>query len=435
MIKRIACLLLFIAGPVWAEPAEYLELLDFQLIDGTGEAPRPVARLIARDGVIVAIDERGEIPETGDSDSWRRVSLAGAWVMPGLVDTHVHVGRFPDTRDRAMRILRGAARGGITSVLDLGGDARALADIERAMARGEFIGPTLAYSAMFGGPGIYTGGPTAQLAYGRAPGLAPWAQAVTDDTELPLAIAEAKGAGAGNIKLYGNMTPSLAAAVIAEARRQGLRTTAHATVFPARPGDLVAAGVNTLSHAPYLIWEAVETVPEDYGARTSGPWQDIPADHPALLRLYRAMSERGVALDATLFVYRAMRDYSPQVQADWAEDAFNWGAEAVRHAHAAGVMITTGTDWFEPRNEYGLPHTHDELRLLVEHAGFSPMESIVAGTRNGAAAIGMGEDRGTVEIGKHADLLVLEANPLEDIGNTSRIRMTIKNGRPVAPRP
>lgn len=434
-LTRFSFLLWTALLPVPGQAADYLELLDFQLIDGTGAAPRAVERLVARDGVIAAIDDLGTAGEQAPGDTWQRISLAGAWVIPGLVDTHVHVARFPDARARAERILRGAVRGGVTSVLDLGGDARALADVERALARGEFSGPTLVFSAMFGGPGIFIGGPTTQLAYGRPPGDAPWTRAVDGDTELPLAIAQAKGAGAGNIKLYGNMTAALAARVIAEAHRQGLRTTAHATLFPARPGELVEAGINILSHAPYLVWEAVETVPDDYGARISGPWSEIPADHPDLLALYRAMAERGVALDATLFVYRAMQDYSPHVQADWAPDAFAWGAQAVRHAHAAGVTITTGTDWFEPRNEYAPPNTHTELQLLVEHAGLTPMDAIVAATRNGAAAIGLEARRGTVEVGKAADLLVLEASPLEDIRNTAKIRMTIKDGRSVSPRP
>jgi imidazolonepropionase-like amidohydrolase len=80
-----------------------------------------------------------------------------------------------------------------------------------------------------------------------------------------------------------------------------------------------------------------------------------------------------------------------------------------------------------------LPHTHEELALLVEAAGFTPMEALVAGTRDGAAALGMAATRGTVEVGKAADLLVLEASPLADIRNTQQIRMTVAGGRLVEP--
>lgn len=434
---RLASRLLVLAlAPACAWPADILELRDFQLIDGTGAPARHVSRLVVREGTIVAIDGRGEVPVASAEDRWQTLELAGAWIMPGLVDTHVHVGRFPEARTQAERILHNAVRHGVTAVLDLGGDARALADIERALAAGEFAGPTLVYSALFAGPAVFADGPLSRMGPGRAAGTAPWAQALTGSESpaaIALAVARAVGSGAGNLKLYGNLAPELAGQAVAEAKLQGLRTTAHATVFPTRPSDLVEAGIDILSHAPYLVWEAVDAVPDDYAARISGPWDRVPPDHPALLRLYRRMAERGVALDATLFVYRAMGDYSPMVQADWSAAAFAWGAQAVRHAHAAGVMVTTGTDWFEPSEEDGLPHTHQELQLLVEHAGFSPMEAIVAGTRNGALAIGEGERRGTVEVGRLADLLVLESSPLRDIGNTARIRMTIKQGRVLQP--
>jgi imidazolonepropionase-like amidohydrolase len=95
------------------------------------------------------------------------------------------------------------------------------------------------------------------------------------------------------------------------------------------------------------------------------------------------------------------------------------------------VRVTTGTDWFEPGSDFELPHTHEELALLVEAAGFTPMEALVAGTRNGAAAMGLGATRGTVEVGKMADLMVLDASPLEDIRNTQRLRMTVLQGKVV----
>ena len=425
-LHRVACAVLLV--PAWAHAGEYLELNQLNLVDATGAPARVVQRLVIHDGTIVAIDGEGTVPEPGPGARWTRIDLDGAWVMPGLIDTHVHVARFPETRRHAERILRSAVRGGVTGVRDLGGDARALADIERAMGVGEFVGPELLFSVMLGGPDIYRGGPTSSLASGRAPGGAAWARVATADTDWRLAIAEAKGAGVGNIKLYGDLDAETSRTIIAEAQRQQLRTSAHATVFPGRPGELVEAGIGSLSHAPYLVWEAVDSVPSDYGARIAGPWTSIAPDHPRLLALYARMAERGVLLDATLWVYKAMQSFSPQMQADWAQDAFAWAAEATRHAHRAGVGVTVGTDWFEPRSDWELPNTHQELALLVDAAGFTPMEAVVAGTRNGALAMGLGDTHGTVEVGKVADLLVLQANPLDDIRNTTRIRMTIRQG-------
>jgi len=413
--------------------ATYLELTDLKLIDGTGAPVRHVEHLIARDGVIVAIDAVGSTPAPGKGDRWQRIDVGGAWVMPGLVDTHVHVARFPDTRTKAERILRGALRGGVTAVRDLAGDARALADIERAVGAGELVAPTVVYSAMFGGPDIFKQGPTAMMASGRTPGDAPWARMITSADELPRLVAQAAGTGARNIKVYGDLDDALATALIREAKRQGMLTTAHATVFPARPSTLVDAGVGSLAHAPYLVWEAVDVVPDDYQKRIAGPWKEIAPDHPKLRALYKRMAEQGTFLDATLFVFKAMNDYSPEIDAPWAKDAFEWAAQAVRVAHAAGVRVTTGTDWFEPRDEWGLPNTHEELALLVDSAGFTPMDAIVAGTRNGAEALGLGESTGTLANGKFADLVVLEANPLDDIRNTTKIRIVVRRGVVVDP--
>jgi imidazolonepropionase-like amidohydrolase len=427
----LALALSALPGPLAA--TDYLELNDFQLIDGSGAALRHVDRLVARNGVIVAIDTAGTVPQAEADASWTRIGLAGAWVIPGLIDTHVHVARFPDTRKRAASILDGAVRGGVTAVRDLGGDARALAEIERAIHAGEIIGPELVFSAMYGGPDLFREGPMSQHAPDRAPGTAPWSRSIDAHSDLRQLLAESKGSGARNVKVYADLDATLASALIAEAGRQGLLSTAHATVFPARPSDLVEAGIGSLSHAPYLVWEAVETVPADYRARIAGPWQSLAPDHPKLLALYQRMAERGVTLDATLYVYQAMNNYPGLPRQDWTQAAFEWGAKATQAAHAAGVLVTTGTDWFEGRDETELPHTHDELALLVEHAGFTPMQALVAGTRNGAIALGLSATHGTIEVGKFADLVVLEADPLADIHNTRRIRLSVRHGVVIKP--
>lgn len=425
-VMAAAASILFLATP--AQAADWLILSKVTLIDGTGAPARGVERIAIRNGVIVAIGGAG-IDAPAEGDVVVSVELGGAFVMPGLVDTHVHVGRFPSARAEAERLLQVAVRGGVTSVRDLGGDARALTEVTRAMANGELVGATLAHSTLLGGESLFKQDQRfASHAIGFAPGSAPWSKAVTATSDLRLVIAEAKGAGATIAKLYGNLDARLAGRLIAEAERQGLKTAAHATVFPAGPSALVAAGIDSLSHAPYLIWEAARSIPADYRARTKGPWAEIPPDHPKLLALYTSMARRGVFLDATLFVYRNMAKYSPAVDADWTGPAFSWAMQAVRIAHERGVRITAGTDWFEPRSAAELPHTHEELVLLVE-AGLSPMEAIVAGTKNGAAAMGVDAARGTLAVGKAADLLVLDADPLADIRNTQKIRFVVKDGR------
>lgn len=415
-----------------AHAGQWLVLSNFHLIDGTGAPMRHVDQLIIQNGVITAVGGDTSF-EPQAADIVTRIDLNGAWIMPGLVDTHVHVARFPENNlQMAQDILRQAVRGGVTAVRDLGGDARTLAEINRALHYREWTGPALVYSAVYGGPSLFADPRISRLAGGFGPGGAPWTQAVTAQTDLPLAIAASRGAGAGGIKLYGNLDVQLSQLIIDAAGRQNLPVWAHATVFPAGPQELVEAGVSSLSHAAYLVWAAADHIPDDYSARTDGPWGDIPADHPKLLALFAAMAKKDVFLDATLYVYQALHRVVPPEQAGWAVAAAEWGAQVTGVAHRHGVKITAGTDWFEPdRGE--LPHTHQELSLLVEQAGLSPMDAIVAGTRNGAESMGLLAERGTVATGKAADLLVLEANPLEDIRNTGKIRWVIKDGEIITP--
>lgn len=424
-----------VLAPLTPARAAVLELQHLQLIDGTAAPLRPVQRLVAVDGRIVAIDKAGSVPEQVPHQPWTRIDLGGAVVMPGLIDTHVHVARFPETRARAKRILMAGLRGGVTAVRDLVGDARALSDLAREVDAGEWLGPTIVYSALFGGPDVFKGGPTAQMSPGMKPGTAAWARQIDADTDFRAVLLEARGTGARNIKIYGDLLPEQVQGLTREGHAAGMLVTAHGTVFPTKPSELVAAGVDSLAHVPYLIWEAEDTVPDDYSARIRGRWTEIPANHPKLLALYQLMAAKQVNLDATLFVYRNMQNYPGAPSAEWSKHAFHWGAEATRLAHQAGVPISTGTDWFEGLSEDALPNTHQELQLLVEHAGFTPMEAIVAGTRNGAQAIGKADTLGTLEIGKQLDALVLDANPLEDIQNTQAIRQVIVRGELLSNRP
>ena len=229
-----------VARPASAN-SQVLILENLVLIDGTGDDARAVSALVVDDGRVVAIANAAAAYTVPDVEAARRVDLGGAVVIPGLIDTHVHVARFPDTRNAAAAILAQALRGGVTAVRDMGGDVRALNDLARAQASDEFLGPTVVASAVVGGPTLFADPRIARLGVGFPAGAAPWTRALTADLDLRLAVAEAKGAGAAGLKLYGDLPASLVVPLVAEARRQGLGTWAHATVFPARPGDLVSA--------------------------------------------------------------------------------------------------------------------------------------------------------------------------------------------------
>jgi imidazolonepropionase-like amidohydrolase len=103
--------------------------------------------------------------------------------------------------------------------------------------------------------------------------------------------------------------------------------------------------------------------------------------------------------------------------------------EITRRAHQRGVTILAGTDSLGSGNEgaWQLPNLHEELRLLVA-AGLRPADALAAATRNAARAVGAQTDRGTVQSGKLADFVVLDADPLADIANTTRVRQVVKRG-------
>src|SRR5262249_54516666 len=203
--------------------------------------------------------------------------------------------------------------------------------------------------------------------------------------------------------------------LVAEAHRQGLQVWAHAALFPARPSEVVRAGVDVVSHASLLVWEGVPILPPATERRRPDPI--LPADHPKMHALLALMAERKTLLDATLFV---LGESGPQAK---------WSADIVRAAAKAGVPLTAGTDSIGTDGEGDLPNIHRELQLLVERGGLSPIAALVAATSNAARALGIDSTHGIIAEGKAADLVVLSADPTADIRHTRDIVAVFKGGR------
>ncbi len=410
-------------GPA-APPARVPILIrDVTLIDGTGAAPRAHTDLLLRDGRVAAIGAtgtlRGPMPDSV-------IDGRGLYAMPGLIDAHVHLGTGP-WRERA-EALRFALRGGVTSVFDLAGDARATGDLQRAVLAGQISGPHIYYVALFGGPAFFTDPRTIDASRGYAPGTAPWMQAVTDTTDFRHAVAMARGTGAVGIKLYAALDSLEVTRATVEAHRQGLRVIAHATTFPGLPSDLVSAGADMLAHTPYLVWQGSPRT-ADYPDRAKGDFLHVPADGPVIGRLLESMHARGVALNPTLWVFAEAEppDSVSRVRAPWMY-------AVTHHAAQLGVRIVAGTDGMDGVQGDSLPALHRELELLVTKAGLTPLQAITAATRNGAWAIGIADRVGTLAAGMTADLLLLAADPATDIRNTRSLRFVIQGGRVVASR-
>lgn len=417
-----------VTGGTWARFFEALVLRNATVIDGTGAPPRPGMTLVLQGSAITALGPDGALPLPEDAAVR---DLSGGFVLPGLIDAHVHLATDPsgrDGRERVERMLRAAALGGVVAVRDMAGDGRVLADLARAAAVGDIVAPQIRYAALMAGPAFFDDPRARTSSAGVSPGAAPWARAIADTTDLRQAVAEARGTGAAAIKLYGALDSGLVRRVSAEAHRQDLKVWAHAALFPARPSEVAAGGVDVVSHANLLLWEAAEA-PLGASPSRRNDVETASPDHPAIRRLLALMARRNVIFEPTLNVFRAD---SAAPDTSRARRMERLTGEMARAAHRAGVRIVAGTDGMISAEDGALPNLHQELALLVERAGLTPMEALLAATRTAAAAIGMLATHGTVEVGKAADLLVLRADPTADIRNTRQILFVIRRGQVLA---
>jgi predicted amidohydrolase YtcJ len=173
-------------------------------------------------------------------------NLEGRVVVPGLIDSHIHLGMFGD-RSRSARDneLRRMLYGGIVAAREMGGDVRISGEAARRALLGQGESPDILYSATMAGPGFVQTAPRAEMAAQGLPrGSAAWMQAIDANTDVRLAVARAAGTGANGLKLYAQLPAVVVARIVEEAHRQGLEVWAHATIFPDRPMDYVAAGVD-----------------------------------------------------------------------------------------------------------------------------------------------------------------------------------------------
>jgi imidazolonepropionase-like amidohydrolase len=393
------------------------------LIDGTGAPLKPSMAIITKGERIMAVRPAAALSRQ-DMAAAKIVSARGLYALPGLINSHVHLASPPD-RKYALAMLRRDVYSGVTTVRDMAGDTRFLADLSRAARQGEIAAPDIYYAALMAGPEFFHDPRTAEATRGETPGQVPWVRAITGQTDLPIAVAEAHGTGATAIKIYADLPPELVRAITAEAHRQHMLVWAHAAVFPASPRDVIEAGADVVSHVCMLAYQASAQMPSAYHNRAPVEEEKFRTENPVLHALFTEMKRRGTILDATLYVYDVMwkvpnAQPKPYCSLPLAE-------KLAGEAHRAGVLISTGTDapagW---KSAY--PSLNDELEMLVDAAGFTPMEAIEASSRIGAMTVGQAREIGTIEPGKIADLVFTARNPLADIANLRSVVITVKRG-------
>jgi predicted amidohydrolase YtcJ len=397
------------------------------LIDGTGGAARPDMAIVVDGATIVAVMPAADAARL-PADT-KRVDAKGLFVLPGLIDTHVHLATPPDRR-MAEAVLRRQLYSGVTAVRDMADDLRSVGELAREALLAEVPAPDIYYAALMAGPSFFDDPRTAQVSQGATPGKVPWTQAITADTDMTIAVAMARGTYATAIKIYANLPADLVKKITDEAHRQGILVWAHGMVFPATPGEVVDANVDVMSHTCYLAYQALTPRPASYGAQTPiDPAPFANGNNPQMAALFGRMQAKHIILDATDRVYvEQWKRHAANPAGKTPNCPLSVAFKLTRQAYDAGVQISTGTDgetpWQDP-----YPALFEELEILSKQVGMPNAVIIHAATETGAKTIGHADEMGTIAPGKLANLVFVRRDPLADISNLRSVEFTVKRGR------
>ena len=419
------------------------------VIDMTGSAARP-------DMTVVIVGDR--ITEIGKSDKIKPpkdamvVDATGKFLIPGLWDMHVH--EWDKTLFFPLFIANG-----ITGVRDMFGPLPAIKQWRKEMEEGTTLGPR-----------IVAAGP---IVDGPKP-IWPGSLAVSNADEGRKAVMTVKEGGSDFVKVYNLLPRDAYFAIADEAKRQGMVFAGHVptSITAAEASD---AGQKSIEHLTGILLACSakeDEIRKEVEARRQGGMASLITsfisdqakaldsfDDKKAAALYARFVKNKTWMSPTLTVLRSIAfigdddfrsdarlNYIPEFIKNgmWNHTAFGQNVrtpeanatakrvfqkqlEMIGAMKRAGVEFIAGTD---TPNPYVFPgfSLHDELALMVK-AGFTPLEALQAATRNAAKYLGRLDSLGTVEKGKLADLVLLDANPLADIGNTKRIRAVMTGGR------
>ena len=359
------------------------------------------------------------------NDSVQSIKLKGKFVVPGLIDAHVHFATDPteERRDNAEKVLKKMLLTGVTSVRDMAGDARALSSLSRDALVGDIVAPNIYYSSLMAGSKFFSDPRTITSAQGGVSGKMPYMKAIDDNSNMVIAVAEAKGTGASGIKMYKDLSNNQIVKIVEEAKRQNFPVWSHAALQIAKPSEIISSGVISVSHANMLVYEKddSESLIQSWISHKSGgkdkEYWDKEYEKLDFSELYKLMINHNVVLDATMSVLVIYKNHPKMI---W---PYEIGKRIIQQAHKTGVLIAAGSDSDQST------FVQYEMKLLVNECGFSPLEAIIAATKYSAMATGILEREGTVEVGKKANLLFLNSNPIENIGNIGDIFLVVKNGK------
>ncbi len=429
-------------------PFGRLILRTATLIDGTGAPPRGPVDVVVEGNRIVeirnvgvpgaAIDESNR-PQAGAGD--RVLELGGAYVLPGFVDLHGHLSGPETPAEYILKLWMGH---GITTSADPGSQngVRWMLEHQTRSQMNEITAPRLYPSVSFGQG---HDGPIATPQQARA-----W-------------VAEMADMGAHGIKFFG-ARPDIMEAELDEANRRGLYSTMHHAQLDVawmNVLDSARLGLTSMQHwygLPEALFEdrAIQDFRLDYNyndeqhrfGEAGKLWQQAAAPYtPRWNAVMDELLELDFTLVPTFVAYETTRDFMRMARAEWHEEHtlpslwrfylpnrvahasywFYWGTEEevawkrnfqlwmtfINEYKNRGGRVAIGTDSGYSYNLYGFSFVR-EMELLRE-AGFHPLEVVRAATLEGAQALGVADEVGSIEVGKMADFVVVDENPLQNL--------------------
>ena len=423
------------------------------VIDATGTAAKPNMTVIISGSRIAKIGDSAAVHVPKDAQV---IDVAGKYLIPGLWDMHVH---WMNTEYLPLFLANG-----VTGVRIMWGSI-SQHDWRRQSEAGQLLAPHLVIaSTIIDGPKPFW----------------PGSISVSSEAQARQAVVQAKQEGADFVKVYSFLPREEYFAIVDEAKKQGIPFAGHIPLAVS-PEEASNAGQKSFEHLIGLL-PACSTHSDEFAKAASADLADEMAaerptfwgDHVKALRqveldsyspekaaaLFEVLKKNGTWQCPTLTLLRsiayvddasfindprlkymppwarsswspaaAIHSFGPRSAEDFAfsKKEFQRDLELVAAMQQAGVGILAGTDTSNPFCMPGFS-LHDELGLLVK-AGLTPMQALQAATLNPARFLGTERDFGTIEEGKAADLLLLDANPLDDIANTRKIDSVVYGGR------
>lgn len=414
------------AGLTNAAGASGLLIENVTLIDGTGRPAVEQAWVLVEDERIAAIATR---PPTV-ADAVTRVDGSGKFLIPGLIDSHIHLpgGRGgPGNRKMIMdpasglKTLHGYLYSGVTSVYDSGNHGKYIHKMRADEQAGKIVSPrifaTISLIAPPDGHGCCAGGIPVTSYSDAVEKLEPLLRLKPDLLKF---TRETRGMGleARNMPL---LPEELFRQLIRYVNERGVRTTVHVSE-QSLARQAIEAGTNAFAHLPYL--DEIDAHFANLVAVRGVSISTTITRNEAAVEFYKEPAFAALLtpekLDAALHSER----HVGTPHAAWMRTLRPIMFHNIRELYRAGAILALGTD----RTFGAMPH--QELKLLVE-AGIPALDALRIGTLNAAIYIGVEDDLGSIEVGKLADMVLLREDPIKDIGNSTSIEAIFKGGKQI----